>query len=109
MRPISKLSLVPAAPATKNQPHELPGTAKQAMADNAPHPHIVIELSTDHAGLNELKEELERVMVERTLRETRGNIAKAARHLGISRPKLYDLISHHGLRRARRDRLDSRE
>ena len=101
MKPLSAIAVL----ATQNQPHEMPSTAKQAMADNVPHPNIIIELKTDHAGLNELKEELERKMVERTLRETRGNIAKAARHLGISRPKLYDLISHHGLRKSWRDRL----
>jgi DNA-binding NtrC family response regulator len=101
MKPLSAI----AALATCNQHHELPSTAKQAMADNVPHPNIIIELSTDHAGLNELKEELERVMVEKTLRETRGNIAKAARHLGISRPALYNLISRHRLCRSWRDRL----
>jgi DNA-binding NtrC family response regulator len=106
MKPLSKLSIVPATLSADNQPHELPNTAKQAVADNVPHPNI-IELNTDHAGLNEIKEELERIMIERTLRETRGNIAKAARHLGISRPALYDLISRHGLRKAWRDRFGS--
>ena len=96
MKPLSAIAY--------NQPHEIPSTAQNAMADNAPH-SITIELNTDNAGLKELQEEVERVMVERTLRETRGNIAKAARHLGISRPALYNLISRHRLCRSWRDRL----
>jgi two-component system, NtrC family, response regulator len=76
-------------------------------------PHsITIELNPDHVDLKKLKEEvqpitedLQRLLVERTLHETRGNIAKSARELGISRPKLYDLISRYGLNRDWRDGL----
>jgi two-component system NtrC family response regulator len=47
--------------------------------------------------LREAREELEREIVSRTLRETRGNISKAARALGISRPTIYELMARYGL------------
>ena len=48
--------------------------------------------------LKEAQAALEREMVERALRENAGNISKAARALGVSRPTLYSLMDRHGLR-----------
>lgn len=60
-----------------------------------------IVLNPDHAGLDELKEEAQRIMVTKTLQDTEGNIAEAARRLMISRPRLYDLMSRYGLCRSK--------
>ena len=38
-----------------------------------------------------------RVMV-RALARTGGNIARAAELMGVSRPTLYDLMNHHGVK-----------
>jgi len=80
-------------------------TDTQNMADNVPHAKIIIELDSNHSDLNKLKEEVQRMMVERTLGETRGNLAEAARRLGISRPTLYSLMSRYGLSRDRHNGL----
>ena len=40
---------------------------------------------------------LEREMIVKRLRDSNGNISRAARALGISRPTLYELIARHGL------------
>ena len=68
-------------------------------ADNVPHSNTIVVELDDRTDLNELLEKVQRIMVERTLRESRGNVTEAARHLGISRPRLYDLMSRYGLRR----------
>jgi two-component system, NtrC family, response regulator len=47
--------------------------------------------------LREAREELEREIISKKLVETNGNISKAARALGISRPTLYELMSRYGL------------
>ena len=47
--------------------------------------------------LREAREELEREIVSRKLRENAGNISKTAKALGISRPTLYELMSRYGL------------
>jgi two-component system, NtrC family, response regulator len=47
--------------------------------------------------LKEAKEALEREILVNALRENNGNISKAAKALGISRPTLYDLMSRYGL------------
>jgi two-component system, NtrC family, response regulator len=49
------------------------------------------------ATLKEAKQELERELVARTLKDSRGNISQAAKTLGISRPTLYELMSRYGL------------
>ncbi len=49
------------------------------------------------ASLKAAKEELEREMVAKALADNNGNISKTARHLGISRPTLYDLIARYKL------------
>jgi two-component system NtrC family response regulator len=47
--------------------------------------------------LKDAREEVERELVAKTLRECQGNISQAAKSLGISRPTLYELISRYGL------------
>jgi len=41
---------------------------------------------------------MERQLIERALRDTRGNKAKAARHLGLTRKQLYHRLEQYGLR-----------
>jgi DNA-binding NtrC family response regulator len=98
MRPLVSISFPPAELATDSQPHELLNAAQKAMAGNVSR-SITIELNPDHADLKKLREEVQRMVVERTLRESRGNVAKAARCLGITRPTLYSFMSRYGLRR----------
>jgi transcriptional regulator of acetoin/glycerol metabolism len=43
---------------------------------------------------------IERSTIERAMRETDGNISKAARTLGISRTQLYGRLRKHGLSQA---------
>jgi two-component system NtrC family response regulator len=45
--------------------------------------------------LKEVREELEREVIARALRENGGNISKTAKMLGVSRPTLYDLIARY--------------
>ena len=42
--------------------------------------------------------ELERLAILQTLESVHGNTAKTAELLGVSRPTLYDLMNHHGLK-----------
>ncbi|MBI1841099.1 MAG: PEP-CTERM-box response regulator transcription factor [Verrucomicrobia bacterium] len=51
-------------------------------------------------SLKEAREELERRMVEESLRRHDGKIAPAAVELGISRPTFYELIERLGIKRA---------
>lgn len=57
----------------------------------------VEDTSRSGTTLKKAREELEREIVSKKLKETRGNISKAARALGISRPTLYELMSRFGL------------
>jgi two-component system, NtrC family, response regulator len=47
--------------------------------------------------LREAREDLERDIISRKLRENSGNISKTARALGISRPTLYELMTRYSL------------
>ena len=47
--------------------------------------------------LSEARDELERDMVVRALRRSVGNVTRAARSIGVSRPTMYDLIRKYGL------------
>jgi two-component system NtrC family response regulator len=47
--------------------------------------------------LKEAKDSLERTMVMSVLDRHKGNIARSAEELGISRPTLYDIMKKHGL------------
>ena len=48
--------------------------------------------------LKEARQEFERDIIARALRDNDGNISKTARAIGISRPTLYELMERHGLR-----------
>ncbi len=48
--------------------------------------------------LKEARQEFERDIIARALKENGGNISKTARAIGISRPTLYELMERHGLR-----------
>ena len=48
--------------------------------------------------LSAARHELERGMVAAALRKSAGNVSKAARSIGVSRPTMYDLIRKHGLK-----------
>ena len=47
--------------------------------------------------LREAREQVEREMIKGAVANSKGNIAKAAEELGISRPTLYDLMRKHGI------------
>jgi two-component system NtrC family response regulator len=49
------------------------------------------------ATLREARQEAEREMIARKLQETKRNISKTAKALGISRPTLYELMARYGL------------
>ncbi len=49
----------------------------------------------DILNLAQAREEAERREIPRALAMVDGNITKAAKLLGISRPTLYDLLKHH--------------
>ncbi len=51
----------------------------------------------DRFSMKQAKENLEREMVQRAMAETGGNISKAAKLLGISRPTLYEILEKLGL------------
>lgn len=48
-------------------------------------------------SLRDARDRVEREMIMFTLNKYGGNIARAAKHLGISRPTLYDLAKKHGI------------
>jgi two-component system NtrC family response regulator len=62
-----------------------------------------LELSTAAGGpgltLKDARENLEREMIQTTLRKFSGKIAPAAAELGVSRPTLYDLMDKYGMAR----------
>jgi two-component system, NtrC family, response regulator len=57
------------------------------------------ETSAHSSGctLREAREELEREIISKKLLENGGNVSRTAKHLGISRPTLYELMSRYGL------------
>lgn len=52
---------------------------------------------SDGVTLRDARDKVEREMIINAVRNQRGNIAKAAEMLGISRPTLYDLMKKHSL------------
>src|SRR5450830_2112120 len=63
----------------------LPGSAQAAPVDEA-------------INLRQAREAAEYKVMVRALARADGNIAKAAELLGVSRPTLYDLMGHHGIK-----------
>jgi DNA-binding NtrC family response regulator len=59
-----------------------------------------VDLVPGDVNLREFLAEAERVLIERTLRETRGAQAETARHLGLSRSHLAYKIAKYGLKAA---------
>ncbi|AJE03463.1 PEP-CTERM-box response regulator transcription factor [Geobacter pickeringii] len=53
--------------------------------------------SADATTLREARDRVEREMIQGAVMNNKGNIAKAAEELGISRPTLYDLLKKHGV------------
>ena len=52
----------------------------------------------DSVDLRRAREEAERMALQRALLQEQGNVSRAARLLGVSRPTLYDLMRHHKLK-----------
>ena len=53
--------------------------------------------NTAEKTLGEARSELERGMVRAALTQSAGNVSRAARSIGVSRPTMYDLIRKYGL------------
>ena len=49
-------------------------------------------------NLTQAREDAERREIPRAVSRVEGNISRAAKLLGISRPTLYDLLRHHNMR-----------
>jgi two-component system NtrC family response regulator len=49
-------------------------------------------------GLREARDQAERVVIQRALSRENGNVSRAARVLGVSRPTLYGLIRQHNIK-----------
>jgi two-component system NtrC family response regulator len=70
------------------EPHDL-NFSENPVTQNASH--------TEGITLREVKDKVEKNMIISTIDKHKGNIAKAANELGISRPTLYDLMKKHGI------------
>jgi two-component system, NtrC family, response regulator len=93
--------------------HEWPGNVRELqnrvkraviMADgpliNATDLNLVVSTEDcgDSVDLRRAREEAERMALQRALLQEQGNVSRAARLLGVSRPTLYDLMRHHKLK-----------
>jgi two-component system, NtrC family, response regulator len=54
-------------------------------------------LDTENMTLREVKDKVEKNMIISAVEKHKGNVAKAANELGISRPTLYDLLKKHNI------------
>ena len=54
--------------------------------------------SSSQHGLKDVVDQVERVAIERALEQTSGNVSKAARILGLTRPGLYKMMDRLGMR-----------
>jgi two-component system NtrC family response regulator len=57
------------------------------------------EVQRPRATLKEARQELERIMIAEAMARYKGNLARAAEELGISRPALYELMVRLGIPR----------
>ena len=60
-------------------------------------PTSFARLQQEQLSLRELKTQIEIECIAKALRETRGNITRAAEKLGMKRPRLSQLIKQYGL------------
>jgi two-component system NtrC family response regulator len=58
----------------------------------------VPEVAPGIVDLRKAREQAERGALQRALMQEQGNLSRAAKLLGISRPTLYDLMRHHNLK-----------
>ena len=59
-----------------------------------------IESDTEKLSLKEARKNLETRLIEKALKDSKGNMSLAAKMLGITRPTLYDLLKKHGINTA---------
>ncbi|MGB0646902.1 MAG: sigma 54-interacting transcriptional regulator, partial [Bradymonadia bacterium] len=83
---------VAASSSSEWQPARTIGTDATPQLQNI-HGQQLIDLITQSGGLVELKKKLEYEAIAYTLKETKGNITKAADRLGMKRPRLSQIIS----------------
>ena len=83
---------------------ELQNRVKRAVI-LAEHPRITpadLDLPAEGAerdlDLRRARDRVERSIIDRALARCEGNLTATARLIGVSRPTLYDLLRHHGLR-----------
>ncbi len=59
---------------------------------------LTINSNSEFIDLKTARDKAEYEVIEKALNRYQGKITKAAKHLGVSRPTLYDLIEKHGLK-----------
>src|SRR5699024_10477749 len=56
------------------------------------------DVADDRLNLRQVRDAAERSALEKGLGRASGNVSKAARMLGVSRPAIYDLMRKHGIK-----------
>jgi two-component system NtrC family response regulator len=59
---------------------------------------VSTEQADESVDLRRARDEAERTTLQRALLQEQGNVSRAAKLLGVSRPTLYDLMRHHKLK-----------
>ncbi|MEM1418078.1 MAG: sigma 54-interacting transcriptional regulator, partial [Myxococcota bacterium] len=88
------------APCLEAPSRTAPTESPPAMPAEDPGQAFYARVRRGELSLADMKKELERDCIENALREVDGNIAAAARLLGMKRPRLSQLVKEHGLRDA---------